>query len=134
MEYKYAFEKLEVWQNARSLVVDIYRITETFPDKERFGLTNQITIAAVSVSANLAEGITRISTKEQAHFTSIAYGSLIELLGHSILSCDLSYVDHQQLIELRAKIQPLSVKINTLRTKQLSFVSKLKTIIATLIL
>lgn len=124
MGYKFSFEKLEVWQTARILVTEIYKITEGFPEKERFGLTNQMRRAAVSICANLAEGATRSSAKEQAHFTSIAYGSLIELLNHLILSNDLAFITESRLNELREKIQPLSVKINNLRNKQLSVLRK----------
>ena len=133
MEYKFSFEKLEVWQTARLLVVDIYKTTSTFPDSERFGLTNQLRRAANSVCANLAEGGTRISSKEQAHFTSIAYGSLIEVLNHLIISYDLSFLEEEKLIQLRAKIQPLSIKINNLRNKQMSFINKLKMFIWSLV-
>lgn len=131
MDYKFSFEKLEVWQTARLLVGDIYRVTQKFPESERFGLTNQMRRSANSVCANLAEGGTRISSKEQAHFTSISYGSLIELLNHLIISNDLNFLEEEKLIELRAKIQPLSIKINNLRSKQMSFINKLKMIIAT---
>ncbi|MFT3682949.1 MAG: four helix bundle protein [Ferruginibacter sp.] len=120
MEYKFSFEKLEVWQIARLLVGDIYRVTQTFPESEKFGLTNQLRRAANSVCANLAEGGTRTSAKEQAYFTSIAYGSLIEVLNHLIISSDLTFLEQEKLNDLRAKIQSLSIKINNLRAKQLS--------------
>jgi four helix bundle protein len=119
MAYQYSFEKLEVWQSARMLVVQVYQLTDKFPEKEKFGLTNQIRRAAVSVCANLAEGVTRISAKEQAHFTSIAYGGLIEVLNHLIISVDLKFISEAELDEARQKIQPLSIKINNLRSKQL---------------
>ena len=120
MEYKFGFEKLEVWQSARQLVSAIYRITQNFPDSERFGLTNQLRRAANSVCANLAEGSTRISPKEQGYFTSIAYGSLIEVLSHLMIAADLLFMKEDELNQFREKIQPLSLKINNLRTKQLS--------------
>ncbi|CAN5862913.1 four helix bundle protein [soil metagenome] len=126
MAYQFSFEKLEVWQTARILVKDIYQLTENFPEKERFGLTNQMIRSAVSVCANLAEGATRSSSKEQAHFTSISYGSLIELLSHLIVSTDLKFMSEETLNEFREKIQPLSVKINNLRNQQLSLITKLK--------
>ena len=126
MNYQFSFEKLEDWQTARLLVGDIYLVTRTFPESERFGLTNQMRRSANSVCANLAEGGTRQSSKEQAHFTSIAYGSLIELLNHLIISNDLAFLEAAKLDELRAKIQPLSIKINNLRVKQLSLIAKLK--------
>lgn len=124
MEYKFSFEKLEVWQNARLLVTEVYQITESFPEKEKFGMTSQIRRAATSVCANLAEGAARISAKEQAHFTSIAYGSLIELLNHLIVSTDLKFITEDIQVRFREKIQPLSVKINNLRQKQIETVGK----------
>jgi four helix bundle protein len=129
MEYKFGFEKLEVWQNARLLVSDIYRVTQAFPDSERFGLTNQLRRAPNSVCANLAEGTTRKSPKEQGHFTSIAYGSLIEVLSHLMIASDPLFINVDELNKFREKIQPLSLKINNLRTKQLSFTNKLKTVL-----
>jgi four helix bundle protein len=126
MGYKFSFEKLDVWQMARILVKNIYQITENFPEKEKFGLTNQIRRAAISVCANLAEGATRSSSKDQAHFTSIAYGSLIEVLNHLIISADLEFINEEKLNDLREKIQQLSIKLNNLRNKQLSMVAKIK--------
>lgn len=116
--YHFAFEKLEVWQEARKLVKEIYILTRQFPADEKFGLTSQIRTSAVSVCANLAEGCTRKSYKEQMHFSSIAYGSLIELLSHLILSEDLSFIQKQELEKLRSEIQPLSVRITNLRATQ----------------
>ena len=116
--YQFAFEKLDVWQDARKLVKEIYVITNTFPIEERFGLISQIRRSALSVCANLAEGSTRKSFKEQAHFTTIAYGSLIELLSHLMLSEDLVFINNDALVRLRGMIQPLSVRINNLRNTQ----------------
>ena len=70
--YVFGFEKLAVWKEARILTVLIYQLTEKFPDKEKFGLTNQMRRASVSVKANIAEGISRFSAKEKEHFYSIS--------------------------------------------------------------
>jgi len=118
--YQFAFERLDVWQDARKLVKEIYIITNRFPNEERFGLTGQIRRSALSVCANLAEGTTRKSYKEQAHFTMIAYGSLIELLNHLILAEDLTFINADELIRLRGMLQPLSVRINNLRNSQMT--------------
>ena len=72
-DYKYSFEKLNVWQNARKFVMEVYQITDKFPKHEKFGLIDQIRRAAVSIPANIAEGTSRLSNKDQAHFTNIAY-------------------------------------------------------------
>ena len=68
MNYKYGFEKLQVWQDARQLVKIIYKLTAKYPSSEKFGLTNQMRRCAVSISSNLAEGTGRNSSKDQAHF------------------------------------------------------------------
>lgn len=113
--YQFGFEKLEVWQEARKLTAEIYRLTEKFPEREKFGLTNQLRRASVSVGANIAEGTTRSSAKEQAYFSSIAYGSLMETMSYLITSVDLNFITGEDLSLLRDIIQPLSLKINNLR-------------------
>ncbi|HNU88416.1 MAG TPA: four helix bundle protein [Ferruginibacter sp.] len=122
--YQFGFEKLEVWQEARKLTAEIYRLTEKFPEREKFGLTNQLRRASVSVGANIAEGTTRSSAKEQAYFSSIAYGSLMETMSYLITSVDLNFITGEDLSLLRDIIQPLSLKINNLRNTQLAKISK----------
>ncbi len=122
--YQFGFEKLEVWKEARKLTVEIYRLTEKFPEREKFGLTNQLRRASVSVGANIAEGTTRSSAKEQAHFSSISYGSLMETMSHLITSVDLNFITEEDLSLLRNMIQPLSLKINNLRNTQLAKAEK----------
>ena len=122
--YQFGFEKLEVWQEAKKLTVEIYRLTEKFPEREKFGLTNQLRRASVSVAANIAEGATRSSAKEQAHFSSISYGSLMETMSHLITSVDLNFMTDEELSLLRSMIQPLSLKINNLRNTQIARVGK----------
>ena len=113
-----------MWQESRQLTTAIYKLTETFPESERFGLTNQLRRAAVSVGANIAEGASRFSAKEQAHFSSIAYGSLMEILSHLITCFDLEFISEENLQIIRNKIQPLSVKINNLRNNQMARITK----------
>src|SRR2546427_8868772 len=90
---EYPFEKLRVWQAARELAKAIYPPTSTFPRKEIYGLTSQCNRAAVSVAANLAEGSSRRSRKDQAHFSEIAYASLAELACLLILCKDVGVLD-----------------------------------------
>ena len=113
--YVFGFEKLEVWQDARKLTVLTYQLTKKYPEKEKFGLTNQMRRSSVSVGANIAEGSTRFSAKEQAHFYSISFGSLIELMSHSFTSLDLHYLNMGEFEQIKSVIQPLSLKINNLR-------------------
>jgi four helix bundle protein len=122
--YQFGFEKLEVWQDARKLTAEVYKLTEKFPEREKFGLTNQLRRASVSVGANIAEGVTRSSAKELAHFISISYGSLMETMSHLITSLDLNFILDEELVIMRNLIQPLSLKINNLRNTQLARAEK----------
>lgn len=64
----YSFEKLDIWQLSIDFSTNIYQCTKDFPSEEKFGITNQIRRAANSVSANLAEGSSRLSNKDRARF------------------------------------------------------------------
>lgn len=66
--YPFSYEKLRVWQNVRLLDIEVYQITDKFQSHEKFGLVDQIRGSAVSIPANIAEGSSQLSSKEQAHF------------------------------------------------------------------
>jgi len=80
----FGFEKLDVWQKAVEYGDTIYEITKPFPAEELFGLTSQLRRAAVSVSANIAEGSSRSSNIDFKRFIEIAYGSLLETVSELI--------------------------------------------------
>jgi four helix bundle protein len=65
-------KKLDVWQMAMDLVIEIYRITESFPREEKYGLSNQLRRAAVSVPSNIAEGAARNTKKEFVNYLHIS--------------------------------------------------------------
>jgi four helix bundle protein len=117
--HQFSFEKLIAWQDAKELTKTIYRETKSFPVDEKYGLTQQIRRAAMSVCANIAEGSTRSTPKDQAHFTTIAYGSLIELLNHLIIANELNYLEIKLFQTLRHSIEILSVKLSNLKKSQL---------------
>ena len=116
----YPFEKLRVWQSARELIKGVYRITKAYPRNEVYGLTSQTNRAAVSVAANLAEGSSRTSRKDQAHFSQIAYGSLMELACLLIVAVDLEILSADREAKLREEIEAVSRQLNALRASQLS--------------
>ncbi len=94
------FEKLEVWHKAIAYADLVCRLTRGFPNEERFGLTNQMRRAAVSVSANLAEGCSRSSKTDFARFVEIATGSVFELVSQAFVATRQGFLkqsDHQQL-------------------------------------
>ncbi len=86
------FTDLNVWKEGHKLVIMIYRISKSFPQDEQFGLTSQIRRAAVSVTSNIAEGFSRLSYKDKAHFFSIAHGSLTEIQNQLLVARDVEYV------------------------------------------
>ena len=118
--YKYSFEKLDVWHLSRTMAKEVYKFTDKFPSEEKYGLTSQIRRCSVSISSNLAEGSSRKSMKDQAHFTQMAYGSLLEMLNQLIISMDLDYITEAELIEIRPRIEELENKLNSFRNSQLS--------------
>lgn len=112
-------EKLETWRRAKDLAVSIYRHTANYPRDERFGLVNQLRRAAVSVMSNLAEGSGRTSHRDQAHFSQLAYGSLLEVDAQLQLSVDLNYLQRTDYMLLRQETIDLARKISALRSSQL---------------
>jgi len=86
------FEKLGVWQEAIRFADLIYEVPRKFPEQERFGLTNQMRRAAVSVSSNLAEGSSRSSRPDFARFVEIATGSLFEVLSQARIALNQKFL------------------------------------------
>lgn len=110
----YGFEKLEVWQLSRIFAKDIYLITKNFPDDEKFGLISQLRRAAISISSNIAEGNSRLSNKDKAHFFQISFSSLMEVLNQLIISNDLEFINNNEINLLRLKIDEIANKLNAL--------------------
>src|SRR3984893_19466389 len=111
---KYSLEKVRVWQAARELAKATYVVTSTFPQRELYGLTSQCNRAAISVAANLAEGCSRQSRKDQAHFSEIAYWCLMELACLLILSRDIGILSEHVERNLRTSIEEKSIQLNAL--------------------
>jgi len=115
----YSFEKLEAWIEARRFSTAIYELTSGFPREEIFGITSQMRRAAISVNCNISEGVSRVSPKEQARYTEIAFGSLMEVLNLIIICQDLGYITKDQETTYRADVEKLSKKLSNLRKDQL---------------
>jgi four helix bundle protein len=108
------FTKLAVWQKAHSFTVNLYQITANFPSQERYGLTNQIRRASVSVESNISEGCGRNGDKEFSRFLDIAQGSAYEVKCQILISRDLGYIDLDKAQLLIDKINEISKMINSL--------------------
>lgn len=114
MEYKYSFEKLDVWQDARKFVTEIYKTANNFPTEEKFGLCSQLQRAAVSVVSNIAEGTSRLSDKEKIRFVEIAYGSLMEVYCQLSVSLDLQYITNDQFEINKKSVDSIARQLSAL--------------------
>ncbi|MBB4807821.1 four helix bundle protein [Chryseobacterium defluvii] len=112
--YKFYFEKLDTWNKAGVLVKEIYKATSSFPDSEKFGITNQIRRACTSITANIAEGMCRSTEKEKSRFINISFGSCIEVINFLIISNDLSFLDDINYEELRLKTESITNQLDAL--------------------
>lgn len=109
------FEKLDAWQKAIVLADSVYGVTKTFPSEERFGLTNQIRRAAVSVSSNLAEGCSRSSKQEFARFVEIATGSAFEVASQSVVAHRQGYLTTDEFTALQSQALEITRMLSGLR-------------------
>jgi four helix bundle protein len=116
--YTYPFEKLEVWQLSRQFRKEVYAIVNQFPRDELFGLTSQIKRSTSSIGDNISEGSARLTAKDRAHFFVIAYSSAIETVNHLIGALDLMYINEQDYLVLRLKLEEITNKINSLHKAQ----------------
>ncbi len=101
------FQDLIVWQKAHQFVLSIYRITESFPKREVYGLTSQFRRAAVSITANIAEGFRKIGKADKHRFMNIAQGSVEECRYYLILAKDLGYIDTSELMPQLEEVSKL---------------------------
>lgn len=112
-----SYKDLVVWQKAYELVKIVYKITSELPNSETFALQSQVRRAAVSIVSNIAEGSSRKSRKDYAHFLSIAYGSITELETQLFLCRDLYKIEVKDALSLATEVSKmLRVIINKLET------------------
>ena len=105
---------LIVYQKAKQLVIDVYKLLELFPDSERFALCSQLRRAVVSIPSNIAEGMGRVSGKDQAHFLNIAYGSLMEVYAQLDIAHDLGYVNNETFNQIESDVEEISKMISAM--------------------
>lgn len=100
----YYFEKLDVWREARDLAVFVYNLSSKLPHSERYSLMDQIRRAALSISSNIAEGSTRNSP----------YGSAIEVLNHTLLAREFGYIDDDDALSVRQRVNKITNQLQAL--------------------
>jgi four helix bundle protein len=111
------YKELQIWQKGMALAKMVYKLTERFPDGERFGLTSQMRRAAVSVPSNTAEGQARQGTREFLQFLSHASGSLAEPETQVLLSIELGFCKQPDVAQANACIEELQKMLAAIRQK-----------------
>jgi four helix bundle protein len=114
------YRNLEVWKQAHLIVLDVYRLTSTYPKEQLYGLVFQTRRAAASVPTNIAEGCGRGSDADFGRFLQIALGSATELDYHLLLARDLGYIDQTALTSLSPNLDRVRKMLN-------AFLKRLKT-------
>ena len=114
---KYSYKNLNVYQDAKSLVVDVYKVLKLFPAEEKYALCDQIRRAVISITSNIAEGMNRISDKEKAHFIGVAYASMMEVDSQLEVSVELGYLTPELYNTLEEKIDCIARQLSALRAK-----------------
>ena len=111
------YRDLIVWQKSISLAEGVYAVTKSFPPSARFGLTDQLQRAAVSVASNIAEGRRRESVREFRHFLSIAHGSLAEVDTQLEIAVRIGYLARGAIADLVELIDQISRMLARLRDR-----------------
>ena len=114
---RYSYKNLNVYQDAKKFVVDIYKLLKLFPSEEKCALCDQIRRAAISVTSNIAEGVSRTSTKEKIHFLEIAYASMMEVDSQLDISVELQYINIEQYELINKQVNNIGRQLSVLRNK-----------------
>lgn len=113
------FENLAAYTRAMDLVEEVYAVLKTFPKEEQYALCDQLRRAVVSVPSNIAEGLSRMSNKDKAHFIEISYGSLMEVFCQLSIAKRLNYITEEQMVKFREEIESIARPLSGLRNKAL---------------
>ena len=115
------YRKLDAYNKAQEVVKNVYVLLKKFPKEEQFALCSQLRRAAVSITSNIAEGVTRYSYRDKVHFLEVAYGSLMEVMSQLEVAYSLGYITQSDL----QNIELLVVQVARLLTSlQYSYMPK----------
>lgn len=110
------FKELKIWKRSMELSKDIFSLTDNFPDKHKFGLVSQMNRCSVSIPSNIAEGTSRVSSKDFGRFLQIALGSAFELETQLIISKDIGCLDIEKANEVILQTKEIQRMINGFRS------------------
>ncbi len=101
------FKDLEIWKKSRLFCSSVYEITSKFPESEKFGLTNQLRRASVSIPSNIAEGSSRNSNKDFSRFLQITLGSAYEIETQLLIASDIKFITKEELDKLMNELNSI---------------------------
>ena len=116
-EAKYSYKNLDVYKEAKILVMMVYKLLKQFPKEERYALCDQLRRAVISIPSNVAEGSGRTSMKDQTHFIEIAFGSLMEVDCQMDIAHDLGYITQNELDAICLQISRIAAMLSVMRNK-----------------
>ncbi len=106
------FRELKIWKQGLNLAIEIFNLTKSFPETEKYGLVSQINRSAVSIPSNIAEGSARSTDKDFSRFLSVALGSSYELETQLIVGCKIGYLTEAKFDIIIIKLNELQKMIN----------------------
>ena len=115
---KYNYKDLDLYNAAKDLVLSVYALLSKFPKEEQYALCDQLRRAVISIPSNIAEGLERVSTKEQIHFLEIAYGSLREVDCQLDIAKDLAYISDDELSDVEKQLEKVAALIAGMRKQR----------------
>ena len=121
-----SFRNLNAYIKAKELVSQVYALIKKFPKEEQYALCDQLRRAVISIPSNIAEGSGRMTTKDQSHFYSIAYGSLMEVLAQLDVASDLGYITKEEFQHIETLIDVESKLLTGLVNKRNSSAASTK--------
>ena len=108
------FKELDIWKESRILVKDIYLLTNSLPQDEKFGLISQIKRCVISIPSNISEGSAKDSQKDFLRYLQISLGSSFELETHLLLCIDLELVTIENTKNHLDTVERLQKRISSL--------------------
>ena len=117
IEKKYEYKNLDAYKESKALVILVYALLKKFPREEQYALCDQLRRAVISVPSNIAEGSGRTSSKDQAHFFEMAFGSLMEVNCQIDIAHDLGYITKEDVERVEQHVKTIAALLSGLRRK-----------------
>lgn len=120
------FRQYDIWLQSVDFATEVYKLTEIFPNVEKYSLTDQIRRAAVSIASNVAEGCSRESEKEFYHYVQVAIGSAFEIETQFKIALNVNYISKEQYDAIILPLDKLERQLNKLHSVLKSSIYKNK--------